>query len=198
MEMKVGLNLGLGFSSKNQDWGGFGSYIGGVLAPAASLLAGYLVYKSFTLNAYQQKLLLIRESLTRLDSQIEAKLEMPFNNIELPEKYNGVTLRRIIYAIDNGDLEGTRNTILVILALLHNMAILTNSIRYYIELLNEYPSSKNDTKWLGELDRGYWIEKYSAIFKRTIKIVGQNNFEEKVSYEQLKSFNYVFAIKNDL
>lgn len=63
-----------------QDWGGFGSYIGGILAPAASLLAGYMVYKSFAAAAYQQKLLLVRESLSRLDVELEKKLQAPFNN----------------------------------------------------------------------------------------------------------------------
>lgn len=191
-------NVNLGLSSDNQDWGSFGSYIGGVLAPAASLLAGYLVYKSFALNIYQQKILLIRESLTRLDIQVENKLDAPFKNQKLPEKYYGFSFRDIIYAIVNGQLEGNEDTDKATLSLLHNIAILTNSIRYYIGLLKEYPSLENDTEWLGELDRGYWIEKYSAIAKRMTKVVGQNAFEKKISSEQLKSFNYVFAINEAL
>jgi hypothetical protein len=188
--MRLELNLGL--SSNNQDWGSFGSYIGGVLAPAASLLAGYLVYKSFALNAYQQKLLLIRESLSRLDEQIESKLNIPF------KEYPDLSLRDVVYAINNKKLEANENTDMAILALLHNMAILCNSIRYYIGLLKNYPSSENDTEWLGELDRGYWIEKYSAIAKLMVKVVGQDAFDNKVSKEQLESFNFLLAIKNGL
>jgi len=60
-------------SLNTQDWGGFGSYVGGVLAPAASLLAGYMVYKGFAFNAYQHKLLLVREALSRLDIELEKK-----------------------------------------------------------------------------------------------------------------------------
>lgn len=178
-------------SSNNQDWGGFGSYIGGVIAPVASLLAGYLVYKSFASSAYQQKLLLARESISRLDLILEKKLELPFNNASLGVEYCGQSLRSVINALSNNEIATTEVTSKAILALLHNIAILTASIRYYIGLLDAHPSDERDNNWLGDLEKSYWIEKYSAICSRMVRIVGQGAVEEKLSSEQLRSFKFV-------
>jgi hypothetical protein len=189
--MHTGGNISI--SSNNQDWGGFGSYIGGILAPAASLLAGYMVYKSFAANAYQQKLLLARESLSRLDLELERKLEAPFNSICFGDKYHGRPLRNIIYALSNNEITVTEDVSKGILSLLHNIAIMTNSIRYYIGLLDGLPSAEKDNHWLGELEKSYWIEKYSAICSRMVRIVGQSALEYKVSKEQLRSFKLVLG-----
>jgi hypothetical protein len=180
-------------SANNQDWGGFGSYIGGILAPAASLLAGYLVYKSFSSNAYQQKLILARESISRLDIVLEKKLEAPFSNTCFGEMYCGRPLKGIIYALSNNEITGTEISNKALLSLLHNIAILANSINHYIELLEGLPTSEKDSNWLGELERGYWIEKYSAICSRMVQIIGQDAFENKVSKEQLRSFKLVLG-----
>ncbi|MFY9960228.1 hypothetical protein [Pseudomonas sp.] len=180
-------------SSSSQDWGSFGSYVGGVIAPAASLLAGYLVYKSFASNAYQQKLLLARESISRLDLELEKKLEVPFNSACLGARYNGMPLRAIIYALSNNEVATTEVTSKAILSLLHNIAIMSASIRYYIGLLGMHPSDEKDNHWLGELEKIYWIEKYSAVCARMVRIVGQNAFEEKLSKDQLRSFKLVLG-----
>ncbi|MBK5516788.1 hypothetical protein [Pseudomonas sp. TH10] len=196
LAMHTGGNIRI--SSNNQDWGGFGSYIGGILAPAASLLAGYQIYKSFASNAYQQKLLLARESLSRLDVELEKKLEMPFNNICFGDEYYGRPLRSIIYALSNNEIAVTEASSKAILSLLHNIAIMTNSIRYYIGLLDGLPSAEKDNHWLGELEKSYWIEKYSAICSRMVRIVGQSAFEDKVCKEQLRSFKLVLGGEYDL
>jgi len=180
-------------SSNNQDWGGFGSYIGGVIAPAASLLAGYLVYKSFASNAHQQKLLLAREAISRLDLVFEKKLEAPFNNFCFGTEHHGRPLRIVIYALSNNEIASTEAANKAILSLLHNIAIMADSIRYYIGLLGEYPSAKKDSPWLGELEKSYWIEKYSAICSRMVRIVGQSSLEDKLSAEQLRSFQLVLG-----
>lgn len=181
------------FSSDNQDWGSFGSYIGGMLAPAASLLAGYLVYKSFSSNAHQQKLMLARESISRLDIVLEKRLEAPFKNTCFGSDHYGRPLKEIIYAISNKEIAGTEMSDKALLSLLHNIGILANSINYYIGLLGEVPTSGQDSNWLGELERSYWIEKYSAICSRMIQITGQEAFEEKLSKEQLRSFKVVLG-----
>jgi len=180
-------------SSNNQDWGAFGSYIGGFLAPAASLLAGYMVYISFTANAYQQKLQLAREAISRLDLELERKLEAPFNSMLLGTEYHGRPLRSIINALSDNKAPRTEDLSKAILSLLHNTAMLTNSIRYYIGLLDRLPSAEKDSHWLGELEKSYWIEKYSPICTRMIRIVGQSEFEHKVSKEQLSSFKLVLG-----
>ncbi|MFW0888223.1 UNVERIFIED_CONTAM: hypothetical protein MKS84_16170 [Pseudomonas sp. JL1] len=180
-------------SSNTQDWGGFGSYIGGILAPAASLLAGYMVYKSFASNAYQHKLLLARETLSRLDTELEKKLETPFNNVCFGGEYYGRPLRNVINALSDSKIATTEDSSEAILSLLHNTAILANSIRYYIGLLDGLPSAVKDNQWLGELEKSYWIEKYSAICSRMVRIVGQNAFEDRVSMEQLRSFKSVLG-----
>ncbi|KAF2394272.1 hypothetical protein [Pseudomonas frederiksbergensis] len=180
-------------SSNTQDWGGFGSYIGGILAPAASLLAGYMVYKSFASNAYQQKLLLARESLSRLDVELEKKLQTPFNNICFGDEYYGRPLRDVVDALSNNVITTTEVSSKLILSLLHNIAILANSIRYYIGLLGGLPSAEKDNHWLGELEKIYWIEKYSAVCSRMVRIVGQSAFENKVSTEQLRSFKLILG-----
>lgn len=181
----------LSISSDNQDWGGFGSYVGGILAPAAALLAGYLVYVGFASNAYQQKLLLARESISRLDTVLETKLDAPFINKCYGDDYSGQPFRYIIIALSKGEIPPTEDTAKGILGLLHNIAIMTNSVRYYIDLLGGLPSAESDSHWLGELEQAYWIEKYSPICTRMVWIVGQSAFEGKVSKEHLRSYNYV-------
>lgn len=180
-------------SLNTDDWGGFGSYIGGILSPAASLLAGYMVYRSFAANAYQQKLLLARESLSRLDAELEKKLDASFNNMIFGDEHYGRPLKSIIIDLSNKQIPAEEVTIRAILALLHNTAILANSIRHYINLLNKLPSTERDHYWLGQLEKSYWIEKYSAICSRMIRIVGENAFESKASTEQFNSFKLVFG-----
>jgi len=183
----------ISISSDNQDWAGFGSYIGGILAPAAALLAGYMVYKSFASDAYLQKLILARESISRLEVVLEKKLETLLKTNIFGEEYRGRPLKDAIYALSNNEIAATEGSRKAILSLLHNTAILTNSVRYYIDLLNGLPSSEKDSHWLSELEQGYWIEKYSAICSRMVRIVGQDAFEAKVSKEQLWSFNIVLG-----
>lgn len=178
-------------STSNQDWASFGSYIGGIISPAASILAGYLVYRSFALNAYQQELILARESIARLDLVLEQKLALPFNHASIAENYYGKPLRTIINALSNHELQGNDTTNGAILSLLHNIAITADSIRYYIELLNKHPSSGQNNQWLGELEQAYWIEKYSAVCSRMVKIVGENTVAAKFSEMQLRSFKLI-------
>ncbi len=182
-----------GVSANSQDWGSLGSYIGGIFTPIAALLSGYFVYVSFAANAHQQKLQLIRESLSRLDRQLEKQFEVPFNNLSLGEQYHGASFKDVIYAISNGAAKADNDAKVAILALVHNVAILTNSIRYYSELLAELPSARKDTEWLGKLEIGYWIQKYTPLSMRMIKIVGVEEFESKASKEELESFKYVLG-----
>lgn len=187
--MRTGGNISI--SSDNQDWGGFGSFIGGVLAPAAALLAGYMVYKSFSSDAYLRKLTLARESISRLDLVLERNLDAPFKNNCYGDEYIDLPFRDIINALSKNQIMATEEARMGILSLLHNIAMLANSVRYYIGLLDRLPSAEKDSHWLGRLEQGYWIEKYSPICGRMIKIVGQDAFEAKVSEEQLWSFNMV-------
>lgn len=189
--MQAGGNISI--SSDNQDWAGFGSYIGGILAPAAALLAGYMVYKSFASDAYLQKLILARESISRLEVVLEKNLEAPFKNPCYGDEYLDRPLRDIINALSNNKIPATEDAKMGILSLLHSTAILANSVRYYIGLLDRLPSAEKDSHWLGELEKGYWIGKYSPICTRMIRVVGQDAFEAKVSKEQLWSFNKVLG-----
>ncbi|WP_421335251.1 hypothetical protein [Aeromonas veronii] len=181
-------------SSNTQDWGAFGSFVGGVLAPAASLLAGYLVYATLSSSMYQQKIILVRESIVRLDVILEGRFDAPFNNKCFDTEfkcYYGRPLKDIVYAISNGEIMANDSSKKAFLALLHNIAILAKSIEYYIYLLGNLPESENDNNWLGALERSYWIEKYSMICGRLIAIVGEDSFKGKVSKEQFESFNYI-------
>lgn len=189
--MRAGGSINL--SSNTQDWGSFGSYIGGILAPAASFLAGYMVYKSFALSAYQQKLLLMRETISRLDLVMESKINAPFNNLCYGEEYRGHQFRNIIYAISNNKIEANEGLIGATLSLLHNIAITADSVRYYVGLLGKFPSNEKDSHVLRDLEISYWTEKYSAICSVMVRVVGQAEFEKKVSPEQLKSFKLVLG-----
>ncbi|MFG0499906.1 hypothetical protein ACF8MH_21645 [Pseudomonas sp. YQ_13] len=179
-------------SENNQDWADFGSYIGGVISPAAAILAGYLVYKSFGLNAYQQELQLARESIARLDEIINQKLDGPFNNGCFGKAYFGKPFRSIIIALSNKEITADKDIELALLSLLHNIAITADSVRYYIELLKNHPSKENRNEWLGDLEKAYWIEKYSAICSRMLRVIGESTFEKKVTSQQLYSFKVVF------
>ncbi|WP_285276147.1 hypothetical protein [Halopseudomonas bauzanensis] len=188
----------ISISRNNQDWGNFGAYIGGILAPAASLLAGYLIYQSFYWNAYQQKLTLARESITRLDIALEKSFNTPFNNNCMGEEYYGLPLRKVIIAASQKEIIPDERMIIAILSLLHNIAILATSIDHYIKHLDKFPSSDRDRGWLGDLERSYWIESYTAICGRMIKIVSRKAFEEKVSEHQRRSFYFLFDVRASL
>ncbi|OLO09807.1 hypothetical protein BTW08_00915 [Salinicola sp. MH3R3-1] len=188
----------ISLSTSNQDWASFGAYFGGVLAPAASLLAGYLVYKSFRSNTYQQKLLVIREALGRLDQQLEHNLYTPFNNDCFGEEYRGLPLRTIVYAVSNGELESNERFDGAVLSLLHNISILAHSILTYLKLLERFPTEETDTNWLRNLEHHYWIEKYSPICTRMKTIVGKNAMQQKIKENQLESFRVIFNGGYDL
>lgn len=185
-------------SASNHDWASFGAYFGGVLAPAASLLAGYLVYKSFRSNTYQQKLLVIREALGRLDQQLEHNLDTPFNNDCFGERHRGLPLRNLVYSVSNGELESNEVFDSALLSLLHNISILSHSIFVYLKLLEKFPTDETDTNWLRNLEHHYWIEKYSPICRRIKEIVGKNAMEGKMKKHQLESFRVIFNGGYDL
>lgn len=193
------MNDNTSVSSNTQDWGAFGSFVGGVLAPAASLLAGYLVYETISSSMYQQKIILVRESIVRLDVILEKRFEEPFKNNCFDtetERYYGRPLKDVIYSISNGEIITSDNANSALLALLHNVAILTKSIEHYILLLGELPDSESDNNWLGELERSYWIEKYSPICRRMVGIVGNDRFKAKISKAQFDSFTFVFGCES--
>ncbi|MNE12129.1 hypothetical protein D3C76_876480 [compost metagenome] len=181
----------LEISSNNQDWGGFGSYIGGIIAPAASLLAAYMVYIGLSSTGHQLKLTLAREAIEILDTQLELLLNQPFYNDCHGEKYLGAPLRKVVYDLSNNNIQANESSRMIFLPLLHNIAILTHSIRHYIDLSRDIPSTKKDNHWLGDLEKFYWIDKYSAICSRMIKIVGEEAFKDRVSETQLESFEIV-------
>lgn len=180
-----------GISSNNQDWGGFGSYLGGTIAPAATLLAAYMVYIGFSSNALQLKLTLAREAMARLDDQLEKHINQPFFNRCHGDEYYGQPLKSVIISLSNKKTPANDESRLIFLALLHNIAILTQSIRYYMDLSREIPSASKDNDWLGDLERIYWSDKYSTICRRMIEIVGEDAFKDKISENQLKSFQVV-------
>lgn len=188
----------ISLSTSNQDWASFGAYFGGVLAPAASLLAGYLVYKSFSSNTYQQKLLVIREALGRLDQQLESNLNTPFNGDCFGEEYRGLPLRTIIYAVSNGEIESNDRFESAVLSLLHNISMLAHSILTYLKLLERFPTEETDTNWLRNLEHHYWIDKYSPICKRMKTIVGKKAMQNKIKEHQLESFRVIFNGGYDL
>lgn len=184
-------NGSLALSSSNQDWGGFGSYLGGIIAPAASLLAAYMVYIGLSANAQQLKLTLARQAIARLDEQLERQLDQPLYNSCHGDQYVGQPLRSMVIQLSSHSIKANEQSEPMFLALLHNIAILTQSVRHYMELSREIPSTSNDIDWLGDLERGYWIDKYSAICQRMIKIVGTDALEKKITESQLESFRIV-------
>lgn len=178
-------------SSHNEDWGSFGSYLGGILAPAASLLAGYLVYKSLSSSMQQQKLIFARETIARLDNILEYQLDRNFNNYAYGDKYFGRPFREVVVSLSLGEMKVNEPTHSALVSLLHNIAIMANSIRYYIDLLEQLKTSKADSHWLGDLERTYWIAKYSPICSRMVSIVGEEALENKLSEDQLASFIFL-------
>lgn len=182
-------------SGDSKDWGDFGSYLSGILLPASVLLGGYHVYKTFVFSSYYQKLTLIRESLTRLDDEFTNKLSSPFKNNCFGDIYYGRELKEVIIALSNKKMESTPEMQQAILSLLHNFAIHCESFRYYIALLKKYPTGANETKWLGNLERAYWVERYSTICKRMIDIVGEENLTKKCTKEQFSSFKFICGIE---
>jgi hypothetical protein len=185
-----------GISSNNQDWGSFGSYLAGIIAPAATLLAAYMVYIGFSSNALQLKLTLAREAIARLDDQLEKQINQPFYNRCHGDEYYGQPLKSVIISLSNRKTSANDESKIMFLALLHNIAILTQSIRYYMDLSREIPSTSKDSDWLGDLERSYWTDKYSATCRRMIEIVGEEAFKDKISGDQLKSFKVVLRGAN--
>jgi hypothetical protein len=182
-------------SGNSQDWGAFGSFLSGILFPASALFGGYHVYRTFQFSAYNQKLVLIRDSLTRLDEELTKKLSMPFNNNCFGGDYFGQKLKDVIIALSNKKLETVPEVNQAILSLLHNVAIYCESFHYYIVLLDKYPTEPDDTDWLGNLERHYWLERYSTICGRMVDIVGVDAFKNECTEKQFESYNFIFTHK---
>ncbi|WP_417329586.1 hypothetical protein [Halomonas cupida] len=179
------------FSSSNQDWGGFGSFVGGVLSPASALLAGYLVYKTFSANSQQQKLLLVRTSLERLDDRIERKIDAAFMNNCFGPEYVGMPMRNLIVFVSNGDVECNDEFKSMMLSMIHNMSALFHAVVEYKKMLEKLPEGGSSDAWLWIVEHQYWIEKYGPICSRIEKIVGEDSLEKKLSEPQLVSLRFV-------
>lgn len=180
-------------SSNSQDWANFGSYIGGVLAPTGAFLAAYQLYRSHVLNSYLTRISLVRESLSRFDSQIEDKLNLIVKNQSLTDGKEGETVRDIIIATRNNKIEASEDYVKALTSLFGTFAVFIDNVRYYLNLLEEFPTKNKDSKWPADLEKLYWISKYSPIFSDVQSIIGKEAVRRKCTKQQLESLAEVLT-----
>lgn len=173
----------------------FATYFAGVVSPIAALFAGYLVYKSIMLNLYQKKIDLIRDSLERLDKTTQAGFDRPINNNAFGDEYYGVSFISIVYDVSNGKLPRSETIESVILSKISNMAILAGSINAYFILIEKFPSNQVEKNWLRDLEHCYWVDKYSAVCQRMVRIVGDEAVKNKCREHQLAGLEKVFLFR---
>ncbi|RUR51433.1 hypothetical protein [Vreelandella populi] len=173
----------------------FATYFAGVVSPIAALFAGYLVYKSIMLNLYQKKIDLIRDSLERLDKTTQAGFDRPINNNVFGDEYYGVPFISIVYDVSNGNLPRSEIVDSVILSKISNMAILAGSVNAYFILIEKFPSNQVEKNWLRDLEHCYWVDKYSAVCQRMVRIVGDEAVKNKCREHQLVGLEKVFLFR---
>ncbi|MGU3236642.1 hypothetical protein ACVYFC_18060 [Vibrio cholerae] len=179
----------LTLSLSTQDWGAFGSYIGGVLAPFASLIAGVLVYQSFKADTYYRKVELVKESLLRLDNEFHKVLIAETQNSTTQE--SNITMYRLIVLASNEEIDVSEDIHKSFIALLQNLAIHSRAIEHYLSLLDTFDTSLRDRDWLINNEKLYWFYKYAAVANRLEKIVGKSEIKEILSEGQLSSAQYL-------
>ncbi|MGP9809638.1 hypothetical protein ACT3TQ_16000 [Halomonas sp. AOP12-C2-37] len=173
----------------------FATYFAGVVSPFAALFAGYLVYKSIMLSSYQKKIDLIRDSLERLDITTQAALDRPIKSNVFGEDYYGAPFLNIVYDVSNGVLPRSEPVDSVILSQISNMAILAGSISAYFILIEKFPSNKKDINWLRDLEHCYWVDRYSAVCQRMVKIVGDEAVKSKCREHHRVGLEKVFLFR---
>ena len=176
-------------SNSIQDWGSFGSYIGGIVAPFASLIAGILVYQNLKADTYYRKIALIKESLFRLDSEFYKVLTSP-TQIQLNNE-KCITIERLIILINNGEANLNEEHEKTLVGLLQNLAILSRAIEHYLYLLNLFDANVKDNDWLIHTEKSYWLYRYARISNRLESIVGISKINEIFSKEQIISARYL-------
>ncbi|MBR9880808.1 MAG: hypothetical protein GYB17_15070 [Gammaproteobacteria bacterium] len=177
------------FSYRNEDWANFGSFIGGVLSPASALLAGYLVFKTFSENTHQQKILIVRESIQRLDKSIDEKIDQSFMNNCFGEQYVGKSMRNIIILVSNNDIQCNDEFREAVTSLAFSLAALCVALVEYKKMLHILPAGKVGDEWLWNVEQHYWIEKYGPVYSRMERVAGEDMLCEKLGamrYECLK------------
>lgn len=181
----------LSFSKDTQDWGSFGSYFGGILAPIASFVAGYLIYQNLRFDAYHKRLEIVRESIKRLDEQTNSMLNLEFKNSSYGFNLLGRSFQEIVVAIDNEVIELDEDLEIAILAIFHNVAIMARSLDYYLSLLNNFESEKLHSEWLVNTEKHYWISKYSSISNRMLRVVGKEKITARLSPEEIRALAHI-------
>lgn len=176
-------------SHVTQDWGAFGSYIGGIVAPFASLIAGILIYQSLKADTYYRKLELVRESLLRLDSEFYKLLTNP-THIQFDNGTN-VSLEKLIILISNNKVTLTDDYEHTLLRFLQNLAIISRSIEHYLFLMDSFDANVRDRDWLINTEKSYWMYRYAKISHRLETIYGIEKINEIFTEEQLSSARYL-------
>ncbi|WP_413699515.1 hypothetical protein ACLKMH_18995 [Psychromonas sp. KJ10-10] len=172
-----------------QDWGAFGSYIGGIVAPFASLIAGILVYQSLKADTYYRKLELIRESLLRLDSEFYKVLTNP-TQIQFDNESN-VSIERLIILISNDKVTLSDEYEHALISLLRNLAIISRAIEHYLFLMDSFDANIRDRDWLINTEKSYWVYRYARISNRLETIFGISKINEVFSKEEIASARYL-------
>jgi len=171
-------------------WGAYGSYIGGVLAPFSAFVASYLIYKNLQLDSYLKSLEIIRSSISRFDEQLYLQFKTAIKNPKWPE-YNGKEIIDAINISASQKTNANEDFRTLCAGLVQDLAILSNSISKYMDLLSKIDPNSTSAHWMVETEQLYWISKYSLISRKLIKIATIERVKEKLSPQQLKSLSRV-------
>lgn len=166
------LNGSVHISNDNNDWGAFGSYLSGVLAPAASFFASYLVYQTLNMSNSQKKLEIMRQGIDRLDGQLFLKLNSEFMNNKYGEEYVGLPFIKVIYALSDGKIEIDEEMKNGIVSFSYNLSSMLLAVDCYINSIVEIQNKDDSIEKLQDVELHYWVERYGPVCARIKKIIG--------------------------
>ncbi len=178
-------------SSSNSDWGGFGSFIGGVLAPFSSLLAAYLVFKNLEIDTKQKRLEIVRESIKRQDEQFTLKLTKNIRNPEYSSSGQNISFEQFVTDLSYSKTKASDGAADGILGLLQNISMMALSLEYYLSLLKDFEKDRVHSDWLNEAEKYYWINKYSPICNHMVRVIGMKGVKERLTFSQFKAMRHI-------
>lgn len=169
-------------------WGQFGSYFGGILSPITSFVAAYLIYENLKNDNFIQKLQIMRDSISKLDEELQRELNTVIVNSNFGDELKGKKVIDAIRAYSELNIEVTDQRYLFFFSQLDSIGIMIKAVDYYLSLLNDIETVENEIK---NIDQLYWISKYGPTTRKLMKILNPQYLERSMVPDRLKALNKI-------
>ncbi len=176
-------------------WGEFGSYFGGLLSPITSFAAAYLIYDNLKKDMLNQKLQIIRDSITRLDIEIQNQLNMTIVNSNFGQHLTGSKVIDIIRDYSNLNDQVSDKKYVFFFSILDSIGIMSGAVEHYLFLLNHLESSENEIK---NIEKLYWISKYAPTVTKLYSILNIDYIKTAMKPNRFNSINKIILSDKEL